>query len=115
LVVIECDDNNNFIEGHVNKMIQGIKISLNPQYGNTTPKEEAAAVIKINPATKKYAELKIKILQDSPRDADKLKDLLQAKQREYKKAQDSEDIEDLITEIDMLEYLFFLVNRNSRS
>jgi hypothetical protein len=88
LVVIEGDDNNNFIEGHVNKMIQGVMTFLNPHYGNTTPEEEAAAVIKINPAIKKYSELKIKILQDSPRDADKLKDNLQAKQREYRKAQD---------------------------
>ena len=91
-------------------MIMGILTFLNPQYGNTTP-EEAAAAIKISAATKKYAELKIKILQDSPRDADRLSEILQAKHREYKKADDSEEIEELITEMDTLEYLLFLVNR----
>jgi hypothetical protein len=111
--VIEHDDNNIFIEDHVNKMIKGIRTFLNPQYGNTTPEEEAAALIKINPATRKYAELKVKILQDSPRDAAKLKEILQAKQREYKKAQDSDFIERLVTEIDMLEYLLFLVNKRN--
>ena len=94
-------------------MIQGIRTFLNPQYSNTTPEEEVGAVITINPATKKYAELKIKILQDSPRDAHKLVEILQAKQKEYKKARDSEDIERLITEIDVLEYLLFLVNRGN--
>lgn len=70
-----------FVEDHVNKMIQGIRTFLNPQYGNATPEDEAAAVIKINPATRKYAELKIKILQNSPRDADKLEEILQAVMR----------------------------------
>ncbi len=102
-------NNSNFVEKHVNRMVEGIRVFLNPQYGNTTPEEEAAAAIKINPATKKYAELKIKILQDSPRDADKLRKILQAKQEEYDKVQDCEDIEKLITEIDMLRYLLFLV------
>ena len=91
-------------------MIQGIRTFLNPQFGNTTPEEEEAAAIKINPAIEKYAELKIRILQDSPKDAVRLGEILQAKQKEYKKAQDSEDIEKLITEIDTLEYLLFLVN-----
>ena len=93
-------------------MIDGIRAFLNPQYDNTTPEEEAAAAIKISAATKKYAELKIKILQESPRDAHKLVAILQAKDKEYAKAQDSEEIENLITEIDVLEYLLFLVNRN---
>jgi len=102
--------NSDFIEYHVNRMIQGIRTFLNPQFGNTTPEEEAAAVITVNPVIKKYAELKIKILQDSPRDAEKLSKILQAKQGEYKKAQNSDIIERLVTEIDMLEYLLFLVN-----
>ena len=113
--VIPADDKNvsdgDFIEYHVNKMIQGIRTFLNPQYGNTTPEEDASSVIKISLATKKYAELKIKILQESPRDADKLVEILQAKDKQYKKAQDSEDTERLISEIDTLEYLLFLVNR----
>ena len=114
--------NRDFIENHVNKMIHRIRTFLNPQHGNTTPEEEEAAgaatkvkkVLAVNPATKKYAELRIKILQDSPRDADELKEILQAKEEEYEKVQGSERIERLITEIDMLKYLLFLVNREER-
>jgi PleD family two-component response regulator len=95
--------NSDFIEEHVNRMITGIRTFLDPQYDKTTARpeedEEGAAVITINPATKKYCELKIKILQDSPRDADKLKEILQVKEVEYEIAQDSEDIERLVTEI----------------
>ncbi len=99
----------------IQRTVEGIKKLLNPQYDNTTPEEEAAAAIKVNPVIKKYAELKIKILQDSPRDAEKLSKILQAKQKEYRKAQDSDIIERLITEIDMLEYLLFLVCRTDET
>ena len=106
-------NNSDFIEEHVNKMIEGIKTFLNTQYGNTTttPKEEAAAVTTINPAMKKHCELQIKIIQTAPRDAEKLREILRAKEEEYEKAQDSEDIDRLVTEIDMLNYLLFLVRR----
>ena len=102
-------------EAIIARMIGGIRIFINPQYGNTTPEEEAAAVIKINPATKKYCELKIKILQDSPKDPNKLRQILKVKQKEYQKAEDSEYIERLVTEIEMLKFVRFLVNRNSSS
>jgi hypothetical protein len=42
-----------------------------------------------------------------------LGEILQAKEKEYADAQDSEDIQRLITEIDMLKYLLFLVNRRN--
>jgi hypothetical protein len=42
-------------------------------------KKSAAAVITINPATQKHFELKIKTLQDAPRDSDKLTGILKAK------------------------------------
>jgi hypothetical protein len=102
-------------EETIARMIEGIRKFLNPQYGNTTPEEEAAAVIKINPATRKYCELKIKILHDSPRNPDKLRKLLKMKQRQYEKATLADEIQPLITEIDMLKFVLFLVNRNSSS
>ncbi len=74
------------MEKAIEKKIEGIRTIINPQYGNTKAEEEVAAVIKINPATKKYCELKIKILQDSPRDVDKLREILKVKQKEYEKA-----------------------------
>lgn len=93
----------------IQRTIDGIQKFLNPKHGNTTLEEEAAAVITVNPATKKYCELEIEILQDSPRDAGKLREILQAKEKAYEKAQDSEDIEKLVIEIDTLKYLLFLV------
>lgn len=93
----------------IQRTIDGIQKFLNPQHGNTTLEEEAAAVITVNPATKKYCELEIEILQDSPRDAGKLREILQAKEKAYEKAQDSEDIEKLVIKIDTLKYLLFLV------
>ena len=69
------------IEKAEKRTIDGIRKLLNPQYGNMTLEEEAAAVKKINPATQKHFELQIKILQDAPRDPDKLRELLKMKQR----------------------------------
>ena len=65
----------------IQRTVKRIRTFLNPQFGNTTPEEEAAAVITVNPVIKKYAELKIKILQESPRDAHELVEILQAKDR----------------------------------
>ena len=98
----------------INRAIEGIHWRIHPLYGKITPEEEATAVIKINPATKKYAELKIRLLQDSPRDVDKLKEILQAKEEEYEKAQDSEDIERLIIEIEMLNFLLFFGTQSKK-
>jgi hypothetical protein len=50
LIPEDHEDVDNNIEKHINKKIDAIRIFLNPQYGNTTPEEEAAAVIKISPA-----------------------------------------------------------------
>jgi hypothetical protein len=66
-------------------MVTGIQTFLNPQYGNTTPEDEAAAVIAISSATKKYCELKIKMLQDSPRDVNKLRDFCRQKKRSIRR------------------------------
>jgi hypothetical protein len=38
---------------------------------------------------------------------------LQAKEEEYERAQDSEDIERRVTEVDMLKYLLFLAKRRN--
>jgi hypothetical protein len=97
----------------IQRNVEGIQKLLNPQYGNTTPDEEAAAVIKINPAIKSHCELEIKTLQEAPRDADKLRALLQIKERQHQKiTTHMEDIETLFTEIEMLKFVLFLVRRN---
>ena len=68
--------------------------------------------ITISDATQKHSEFQTNTLQDAPRDPDKLRKILKEKQEEYEKAKDSEDIERLVTEIEMLKYVLFLVNRN---
>jgi hypothetical protein len=103
--------------------IEGIKKLLSPQYenttANTTPEEEEAAaglaVIMNNPATERHFELQIKTLQDAPRDPYKLRELLKIKQRQYEKATLAEEIQQpLLTEIEMLQFVLFLVCRNER-
>ena len=97
----------------IQRIIEGIKKLLNPQLGNTTPEEKAAAVIAINSATQKHFELKIKTLQNALRDSDKLTVILKVKEKEYEKAEDSEHIERLVTEIELLQFVLFLVCHKS--
>jgi hypothetical protein len=110
------NDGSTIIERTIKKTIDGIQTLLNP-VNNMTPEEEEMeekmAVIKISEATQKHFNLQTKTLQDAPRDPDKLRELLKEKLKEYEKAEDSEVIEDLATEIEMLKYVLFLVNRNS--
>ena len=52
---------------------------------------------------KKHLELEIKTLQNAPRDADKLRKLLELKQRQKEEeAMHIEDTQRLVTEIEML-------------
>ena len=74
--------------------------------GAPTRKEPA---IEISLAAKRHWELQIKILREAPRDPDKLRQILNDKQEEYEKAKESEGIERLIPEIEMLKVVLFLV------
>jgi hypothetical protein len=68
------------------------------------------------PAIKKHLELEIKTLQSAPRDLDKLERLLKIKQRqkEEEEAMYIEDTETLVTEIEMLKVVLFLMSTNRR-
>ncbi len=102
-------------EAVIQRTIEGIQMMMKPnksQKEGEEGEEEAETEIKINPAMKVHWESKIKILQDSPRDADKLREILEVKEEEYDKAQDSEDIERLVSEIEMLKFVLFLVSRD---
>jgi hypothetical protein len=57
--------------------------------------------------------LEIKTLENAPRDSEKL-ELLQVKQRQKEEAMYMEDTQRLITEIEMLKLVLYLVNRNNR-
>jgi hypothetical protein len=107
-------DGSTLIERTIRKTIDGIQTRLNP-VNNMTPEEEEMeeklAVIKISEATQKHFNLQTKTLQDAPRDPDNLREILKEKQKEYEKAEAIEVIEDLVTEIEMLKYVLFLIRK----
>ena len=69
----------------------------------------------LNPVIKKHYELQIKTLQNAPKDASKLEQIIKAKERENnEKARHIYDTQRLVTEIEMLKFVLFLVSRNNR-
>ena len=100
------------------KTIQGIQrmISFHNKNEGEGEKEKGTItseeVIEISLAAKRHWELEIKTLRDAPRDPEKLRNILKVKQEEYGKAEDSEDIERLIPEIEMLKFVLFLACKN---
>ena len=67
-----------------------------------------------NPVMKRHLELEIKTLQNAPRDADKLRKLLEIKQRQKEEADHIEDTQKLVTEIEMLKVVLYLVSMKSQ-
>jgi hypothetical protein len=67
----------------------------------------------MSPPMKKHLQLEIKTLENAPRDADKLRKLLQVKQRQKDEAMHMEDTQRLATEIEMLKVVLYLVSRKS--
>jgi len=68
----------------------------------------------MSPPLKRHLELQVKTLQNTPRDADKLERLLNVKKRQKEEAMHMEDTERLVTEIEMLKVVLYLVSRNGR-
>jgi hypothetical protein len=67
----------------------------------------------MNPVMKRHLELEIKTLQNAPRDADRLRRLLKIKQRQKEEAMQIKDTQRLVTEIEMLKVVLYLVCRKS--
>ena len=63
---------------------------------------------------KRRLELEIKTLQNAPRDADKLRQLLKVKQRQKEEVDHIEDTQRLATEIEMLKVILYLVSRKQQ-
>jgi hypothetical protein len=78
---------------------------------NSQVEGEAREGFGINPIMKRHLELEIRTLQNAPRDAAKLRKLLEVKQRQKEEAMHIEDTERLVTEIEMLKVLLYLVSR----
>lgn len=97
----------NSIEEAINKMIEASErmIMINSQIelggGMSSP-------------LKRHLELEIKTLQNAPRDADKLRQLLEVKQGQKEEAMHTEDTQRLVTEIEMLKVVLYSVARKSR-
>jgi hypothetical protein len=63
----------------------------------------------MGPPLKRHLELEIRTLQNAPRDADKLRRLLQVKERQKEEAMHIEDTQRLVTEMEMLRVVLCLV------
>ena len=63
---------------------------------------------------KRHLELQIKTLENAPRDADKLRQLLKVKRRQKEEAMHIEDTERWVTELEMLKVVLYLVARRSK-
>src|SRR5687768_17954329 len=68
----------------------------------------------LSPPQKRHLELEIKTLKNAPRDAEKLDRLLKAKQRQKEEAMHIEDTQRLVTEIEMLKVVSYLVSTEER-
>jgi methyl coenzyme M reductase beta subunit len=95
----------------IQKMIEASQrmIAVNSQLGG-----EASEGWGINPVMKRHFELEIKTLQNAPRDADKLRKLLEVKQRQKEEAMHIEDTQRLVTEIEILKLVLYLVCRKQQ-
>jgi len=69
----------------------------------------------LNTATKRLYELQVETLQNAPTDKGELERLLEVKQKQKEKATHIEDTERLVTEIEMLKIVLYLMNRNSNN
>ena len=63
---------------------------------------------------KRHFELEIETLQSAPRDEGKLRELLKLKERRYEHATHIEDTQRLVTEIEMLKVVLYLVRRKQQ-
>jgi len=68
----------------------------------------------LSPIMKKHLELEIRTLQNAPRDADKLRRLLEVKQRQKEQADHIKDTQRLVSEIEMLKVVLYLVCRKQQ-
>jgi hypothetical protein len=101
----------NSTEVAIQKMIEASQRMIDV---NSRVQGEASEGWGINPAVKRHLELEIKTLQNAPRDADKLRKLLERKQRQKEEADHIEDTQRLVTEIEMLKVVLSLVCRENR-
>lgn len=106
IIKLNTDSESNLNENNKNQRIG--------ERGESTTTTTIGSWRGMNPAIKRHLELQINTLQNAPRDADKLERLLKTKRRQKEEATELEDVESLVTEIEMLKVVLFLVCRNIR-
>lgn len=94
----------------IQKMIEASQRMIT--IGSSNEEIEGASTIGMTPATKSHLELQIKTLRNAPRDPDKLERILKLKRRQKEETMERKDTERLVTEIEMLKVVLFLVCRN---
>jgi hypothetical protein len=94
----------------IQKMIEASQRMIT--IGSSNEEIEGASSIAMTPATKRHLELQIKTLQNAPRDPDKLESILKLKRRQKEETIERKYTERLVTEIEMLKVVLFLVCRN---
>jgi hypothetical protein len=92
----------------IQKMIEASQRMIDVQSQVTGEAKEGWG---LNPIMKRHLELEIKTLQNAPRDATKLRKLLEVKQKQKQEADHIEDTQRLVTEIEMLKVALYLVSR----
>jgi methyl coenzyme M reductase beta subunit len=94
----------------IQKMIDASQrmLDVNSRVQGEAAKEEGWG---INPIMKRHLELEIKTLQNAPRDEGKLRELLKLKEKENEETTHIEDTQRLVTEIEMLKVVLYLVSR----
>ena len=78
--------------------------------------QEEEPEVRINSATKRHFESEIETLQNAPRDEGELRELLKLKERqnEQEATHIEEDTQRLVTEIEMLKVVLYLVSRKQQ-
>jgi hypothetical protein len=90
-------------EAVIEEMVKECQRKIAEQYGDNN-----------NSIVNEHLKLKIRTLQNAPRDLEKLEQLLKKKESESEseRARHIQDIESLVTEIGTLKIIQYLVNRN---
>jgi hypothetical protein len=92
-------------------MIEGCQRMTRVSNNNNNDSQQEE--VRINPAMKRHFELEIETLQNAPRDV-KVRELLKLKERKNEEATHVEDTQKLVTEIQILKLVLFLVSRKQQ-
>jgi hypothetical protein len=106
-------------EAVIQRMIESLRSFIREDNNGNSISGGRSSNSIISPALSALFHLKIRTLQNAPRHPSKLERMIKAKERQHKnednKARYIEDIQRLVTEIEMLKFVLFLVNRNNNN